>query len=261
MEANHSCSSSEQPPSLQPQHGETKAFPSSEKNEADTEVIVQSESQANEKIHSMTILSDGDHHKPSLDGSSSEGHENGSAACGVDAITEDREEQCVDDSSSSSFNDSKSWCDPSMLLDNSVEEFSITTDGNKDKKSVKVNLEQTFGEISTIRENDLRSTHKEELKSLTLSRESESEPEPSVAEQMKPMPENSLSASAKSQANSSSLQNEINSLLSATSPLCSPVLELEVGRVDFSTTPKENLMRMVSDLLDECDWLKKEKAR
>lgn len=261
MDVNQSCCSSEQSASQQPQQGEKNDLLTSQKNEADREVVVQSDSQSNEKRHSMK-MSDSDNHKASLEGSSHEINENGSAACDVDTVKEDRGNQCEEDSSSNDVNDSQNWCDPSILLDNSVEEFSMSAERNKDNKIVKeVNFKQTLDEISSGRGNILQSTHEKESESVKHSGESEDEAELGLAEQVKVKSEASLPAETENQANSHHLQDEINSLLSATSPLCSPSSDLEVGRVDFSTTPKENLMRMVSDLLDECDWLKKEKAR
>lgn len=261
MDVNQPCCLSEQSTSQQPQQGETKDLLASQKNEPDTKVVVQSDSQGNEERHSMK-MSDSDNHKTSCQGSYSEVKENGSAVCDGDTVTEDRGKQCEEDSSSGGVNDSQSWCDPSMLLDNSVEEFSITTERHMDNKVDKrVNLAQTLDEVASGREYNLQSTSKEEYDSSTHSEESENEAESGLAEQGKVKSEASVPAGNENQANSSRLQNEIKSLLSATSPLCSPSSDLEVGRVDFSTTPKENLMRMVSDLLDECDWLKKEKAR
>lgn len=221
-------------------------------------MVVQSDSQDIEERHSIKI-NDSDNHTTSFQGSSSKVKENGSALCGVDTVTEDRGKLC-EDSSCGGDNDSQSWCDPSMLLDNSVEEFSITTEGNKDN-SKEVNLVQTLDEVASGRENNLQSAPEGESESSTHSEDSEDEAESGLAEQVKMKSVTSVPAGNENQTNSSRLQNEIKSLLSATSPLCSPSSDLEVGRVDFSTTPKENLMRMVSDLLDECDWLKKEKAR
>lgn len=59
--------------------------------------------------------------------------------------------------------------------------------------------------------------------------------------------------------NSSHLLTEIEDLLTATA--CSPDSGFEVTKIDVSSTSKENLMKMISSLLDECDTLKKEKTR
>lgn len=258
MDGSQSGCSSEQSASQQPQQGEKEDLIASQKNEADTEVVVQSDSQVVDKRYSMK-MSDSDNHNTSLDGSSPKVDENGSGVCGVDMVVEDRGKQC-EDSSVSGVNDSQSWCDPSMLLDNSVEEFSLISERNKGNAVIKENFKQTLDEVTSSGENILESAH-EESESPTLSRESEDDGEFGPTEQEKVKPESSVSAGTDSQANSCHLQSDIKSILAATSPLCSPNSDLEVGRVDFSTTPKENLMRMVCDLLDECDWLKKEKAR
>ncbi|XP_045588756.2 coiled-coil domain-containing protein 186 isoform X1 [Procambarus clarkii] len=60
--------------------------------------------------------------------------------------------------------------------------------------------------------------------------------------------------------NSSYLPTEIENLLTS-SHACSPDSDFEVSQVDFTSAPKENLMKMLSCLLDECDTLKREKAR
>ncbi|ROT85802.1 hypothetical protein C7M84_006344, partial [Penaeus vannamei] len=52
---------------------------------------------------------------------------------------------------------------------------------------------------------------------------------------------------------------EIEDLLTTTA--CSPDSGFEVSKIDVSSTSKENLMKMISSLLDECDTLKKEKTR
>lgn len=57
----------------------------------------------------------------------------------------------------------------------------------------------------------------------------------------------------------SSLLTEIEDLLTTTA--CSPDSGFEVSKIDVSSTSKENLMKMISSLLDECDTLKKEKTR
>lgn len=57
----------------------------------------------------------------------------------------------------------------------------------------------------------------------------------------------------------SSLLTEIEDLLTTTA--CSPDSGFEVSKIDVSSTSKENLMKMISSLLDECDTLKKEKMR
>lgn len=57
------------------------------------------------------------------------------------------------------------------------------------------------------------------------------------------------------------LLSEIENLLTTTASACSPDSGFEISKVDFSSAPKENLMKMLSSLLDECDTLKKEKAR
>lgn len=258
MDGNQPGCSSEQSNSHQTQQGETKDVFASQGNESDTKMVVQSDSQDTEERHSMKI-SDSDNHMTSFQGSSSKVKENGSALCGVDTVTEGRGKQC-EDSFRGGADDSQSWCDPSILLDNSVEEFSINIEGNKDI-SKKVNLAQTLDEAASGREKNVQSAPEEESDSTTHSEDSDDEAQSGLAEQVKGKSEDSVPTSNENQAKSSHLQNEIKSLLSATSPLCNPSSDLEVGRVDFSTTPKENLMRMVSDLLDECDWLKKEKAR
>ncbi|XP_037780583.1 LOW QUALITY PROTEIN: coiled-coil domain-containing protein 186-like [Penaeus monodon] len=56
-----------------------------------------------------------------------------------------------------------------------------------------------------------------------------------------------------------SLLTEIEDLLTTTA--CSPDSGFEVSKIDVSSTSKENLMKMISSLLDECDTLKKEKTR
>lgn len=61
--------------------------------------------------------------------------------------------------------------------------------------------------------------------------------------------------------NSSYLLSEIENLLTTTASACSPDSGFEISKVDFYSAPKENLMKMLSSLLDECDTLKKEKAR
>lgn len=259
MNANQSSCSSEQSTSQQDHQGEMQDSFTSQKNEADTGVVVQSNSQTDENRHSIKI-SDSGKQTTSQECSSSVGNENSSETCGIKTVTEDGGKQCVEEDSSSSVN--HHWCDPSMLLDNSVEEFSIAAEGNKSSKDVQeVYLKQSLDEMSIGKESVHESTHEKESESLTHSRENKEKAELSLVQQVEIKDEVSSPAGPENQANSNCLQNEIHSLLSAASPLCSPTSDLEVGRVDFSTTPKENLMRMVSDLLDECDWLKKEKAR
>lgn len=55
--------------------------------------------------------------------------------------------------------------------------------------------------------------------------------------------------------------SEIENILTSASSACSPDDEFEISQVDFSSAPKENVMRMLSRLLDECNTLKKEKAK
>lgn len=254
MDVNHSCCSSEQSASQQLQQGETGDLLTLQKHEVDTEVVVQSDSQGDKNVHSMK-MGDSDNCSTAIESNSPAAHQSSPPVCGGDKVTEEKGNQCEEDSSRNGVNDSQRWCDPSMLLDNSVEEFSISSVVKDNEEVKEVNIDET----NSGRENIPVHTHEKESDLLTHSQVSNDEAEPYLAEQTKGK-QNAPPAGTESQANSN-LQNEINNLLSATSPLCSPSLELEVGRVDFSTTPKENLMRMVSDLLDECDWLKKEKAR
>lgn len=260
MDVSHSGSSSEQ---SSPQQGEAKELLSSQKTEADTEEVqLHSQDDDNNGRHSVK-MSDSDNHKMSQGGSSCAAlHANGSSQCGVGTVTQDSGEQCDEDSSSGGVNDSQSWFDPSMLLDNSVEEFSITAERNKDNINFKeVYLKQTLDEMSSVKESILCSTREEESEPRTHSIDNKVDAELGQAEQAEGKHKASPHAGTENPTNPSCLQDDIHSLLSATASLCSPSSDLEVGRVDFSTTPKENLMRMVSDLLDECDWLKKEKAR
>ncbi|KAK7068517.1 hypothetical protein SK128_026128 [Halocaridina rubra] len=69
----------------------------------------------------------------------------------------------------------------------------------------------------------------------------------------------SLMSSNSEMHSSCDLINQIEDLL--TTCATSPTEEADVGKIDFSTTSKENLMKIISTLLDECNVLHQEKTK
>lgn len=128
----------------------------------------------------------------------------------------------------------------SFLNDDSVVEFSVENTINTEPEETKIFFEQ-----KTERESHDTETDK-------LSR-------PSSSESDKISSSSSRSVHDEPQ-NSNYLLTEIESLLTA-SDGCSPDSDFEISKVDFSSAPKENLMKILSCLLDECDSLKRDKAR
>ena len=258
MDINHSSFSSEQFTSKQHYQDDFSGATSQNIGDNSREMVVNSDSHTNEARHSMK-MSDTNAPKTLLGGSSYMIDENNSPMHNENKLSLHSKGSLGDECSSSYEEDSLNPPETSILQDDSIVEFSLDAEKSQETKGVmEVVLEHT---LESAQENVLQSLSEKKLEAPE-SRENKDEPLQVQAKSVdKATSETFLKYVAKEQPNSTHLQNEISSLLSATSALCSPTSNLEVDTVEFSSTPKENLMRMLSDLLDECDWLKKDKAR
>ncbi|XP_042220559.1 coiled-coil domain-containing protein 186-like, partial [Homarus americanus] len=134
----------------------------------------------------------------------------------------------------------------SVLRDDSVVEFSLEYIPDSDTRGMENNLQQTEVDSVYCSSTEPDSSRHSRTCAVTQSNQVLTLPSHPVPEDPK---------------TSSCLLTEIESLLTTAVNECSPDSDFEISKVDFSSTPKENLMRMLSCLLDECDTLKREKAR
>lgn len=261
MDVNQSSCSSEEPTSQQVQQEETDFLGSTlQKTRVNSrEMVVNSDSLINETRHSIKMSENSDQ-TTSLGGSSSMINEKNSSMDNKGEVAWHSEDSYMDDSSNSYEGDFINPLNTTTLQDDSVVEFSLDSEKSQDEKDVMEVVLAHTGDSG--QEKILQSQPEEQHETPPHTSESKDEAQQIHAKSVEEgTSETSPISVAKEQSNSIHFQNEIRSLLSATSALCSSSSNLEVGRTDFSSTPKENLMRMLSDLLDECDWLKKEKAR
>ncbi|KAK8389249.1 hypothetical protein O3P69_020887 [Scylla paramamosain] len=254
MDINQSSCSSEQLTSQQLQLEESLGSSSI----ISRKIIANSDCPINETRHSIEI-SDSSAQKTSFRGSSDVIDENNSSMHNKDEVVLNSEDNYGDECSLSYGNESLNPLGTTILQDDSVIEFSLHTEKGQDTNhDMELVLAHTVdSDLENIPSQPVKMPEPPEHKGEN---EDETQQVPVKLEEEETQ-ETLMKIKAKEQSNSNQFQNEISTLLSATSALCSPSSDVEVGRVDFSSTPKENLMRMVSDLLNECDWLKKEKAR
>ncbi|XP_045135473.1 coiled-coil domain-containing protein 186-like isoform X2 [Portunus trituberculatus] len=258
MDINQSSCSSEQPTFKQTQLQECPDSTRQIIGDDSREITANTDCLVNESRHSIEI-SDSSTDKTSFRGSSDVINENNSSVHDKDDVALNSEDSFGDECSLSHGDGSCNPLGTTVLQDDSVVEFSLTTEKGPDTNhEMELVLAHIVGsDHENIPSQSVKMPEPPEHKGEN---EDETQQIPAKFEEEE-TEETLMKIKAKEQSNSSQFQNEISTLLSDTSALCSPTSDVEVGTVDFSSTPKENLMRMVSDLLNECDWLKKEKAR
>lgn len=256
MDINQAPCSSEQVTSQHPQLEESSGSTTQKIGGDSREVLANSDCQMNE--HSIEI-SDSSTHETTFRGSSDLINENNFSVHNKDEAALNSEDNYRDECSLTHGNEFLKPLETTVLQDDSVLVFSLNTeksqDMNHDMELVLAHTVDSFQENIPSQSVKMPEPPEHEGKN-----EDETQLIPAKFEEQKTQ-ETLMKIKSMEQSNSSQFQNEISTLLSATSTLCSSISDIEEGRVDFSSTSKENLMRMVSDLLNECDWLKKEKAR
>lgn len=259
MDAKQSSCSSEQLTPQQLEQEETNSLgPIVQITGVDSrEMVVNSDSQVEETRHCLK-MSENTVHETSLEGSSSMVNENHSPL--KDETAWHSEDSNGVDSSNSCEGDSINSFSTTILQDDSVVEFSLDVEKCKDEKH-NMELVLTHTTVDGGQGNISQSECEENPETPVCTGDNKDEAHEVHTKPVEESTSETAKAVVKQQSNSNHLQNEISSLLSATSDLCSPGSDSEAGKVDISFTPKENLMRMLSDLLAECDWLKQEKAR
>lgn len=136
--------------------------------------------------------------------------------------------------------------DSSMLTDDSVVEFSLETMHHNNDMEAEENVPEQTQTVNEKPETETYQQHK---------------PTTQPSDEVSAASSSSSQCSSQDSRNSSCLISEIESALTAAASACNLSTDFAISQVDFSSAPKENVMRMVSSLLDECDTLKKEKAR
>lgn len=257
MDINQSSCSSEQLTSKQPQLEESPDSTRQKVGDDSREITENVDCPINESKHSVEI-SDGSTHKTSFRGSSDEINKNNSSVHDKDEAALNSEDNYTDKCFSSHGNESLNPLGTSVLQDDSVVEFSLNTEKGQNTNH---DMELVLAHTVDSDEENIPSQFVKISEPPQHKGESEDETQQIPANFEEGKTRETMKIKVKEQSNSRQFQNEISALLSSTSALCSPTSDAEVDRVDFSSTSKENLMRMMSDLLNECDWLKKEKAR
>ncbi|KAG0693442.1 Coiled-coil domain-containing protein 186 [Chionoecetes opilio] len=265
MDVNQSSCSSEQQSQHHQQEEKDFIDPTSQKTGNDSrEIAVNQDLLITETRHSMNMI-DKSTHKTLQGSSSSMINEDNCPVYDIDKVARNSE-RSGDECFNSYIGDSLNSCSTTLLQDTSVVEFSLESEKCQDK--INVMEEVLTHTVDYSQENILRCETDEKSENPAHTEESEDEPRQvhMKSTEVGP-PETSVKDVTKEESNSSHLENEISMLLSR-SALCRSSSDLgtksgrsPIGRVDFSPTQKENLMRMLSDLLDECEWLKREKAR